>query len=218
MAHLRSLYAEKLVHSIYVSRRPFREFGMSVGSRLLVSAVLVTGPMLFAGAHAESVSVPPFRSIELRGGGHVTLRPGTEQRVTILSGSTRYTKFRRKDDGQLVIDACDRNCPDRYDLQIEIVTPEIHGVAVSGGGEIVSARGFGHQDSIGVAVEGGGAIDVRSIPVSRAEAAVNGGGAIRLRAERQLEAAVDGGGDIRYWGNPAVTSAVDGGGNVSRGG
>jgi hypothetical protein len=126
--------------------------------------------------------------------------------------------MRVKEDGQLVIDACNTDCPPRYDLEIEIVTPRIEGVAIAGGGKIESEGGFGHQDSVAAAVEGGGHIDIRSIDAEHADAAVNGGGHIDLRVERQLEAAVDGGGHIAYWGNPAVTSAVNGGGTVSRGG
>ncbi|HEY1961270.1 MAG TPA: DUF2807 domain-containing protein, partial [Rhizomicrobium sp.] len=99
---------------------------------------------------------------------------------------------------------------------MEIVTPRIAGVAVSGGGKIESERGFGRQDDIAAAVEGGGHIDIRSIDADHADAAVNGGGHIELRAERRLEAAVDGGGHIDYWGDPSVTSAVDGGGTVNK--
>jgi hypothetical protein len=192
---------------------------MSAYPRSLLLLIIAGGALVSSAAlTAETVSVPPFRSIELRGGGHVTLRPGPEQRVTLLSGSARYTQFHVRHEGQLVIHACDNNCPRHYDLEIEIVTPAIQGVALSGGGEIVAERGFGHQRSIGTAIEGGGEIDVRAIPVSSADAAVDGGGDIRLSAERSLEAAVNGGGNISYWGNPSVTSAVDGGGSVNRGG
>ena len=192
---------------------------MSFASRLLLPAFIAEA-MLLAAAHAEPVSVPPFRSVELRGGGHVFLRHGAEQRVVLLKGSTRYTHFthERGNPGQLVVDACNEDCPPQYSLEVEIVTPTIDGVAVSGGGKIESGPGFGRQGSLAAAVEGGGDIDVRSIDAAKASAAVSGGGAIRLRAERRLEAAVDGGGDIRYWGDPAVTSAIDGGGNVSKGG
>lgn len=185
---------------------------------LSMVAILATMPCIAPVAHAETVSVEPFRNVELRGGGHVVLRRGPEQRMTLLSGSTRFTRLHVRENGQLVIDACNEDCPHHYDLEIEIVTPRIAGVAVSGGGKIESARGFGRQESVAAAVEGGGQIDIRSIEADRADAAVNGGGHIELRAERRLEAAVDGGGHIAYWGDPSVTSAVDGGGSVSHGG
>lgn len=167
---------------------------------------------------ASAVSVEPFRSVELRGGGRVILRHGASQRVTMIEGSTQFTRFHVKRDSQLVIEACDDNCPRRYDLEIEIVTPRVDGVAIEGGGKIESDRSFGHQEAIGVAIQGGGHIDVRSIDASHADAAVDGGGNIFLHTERSLEAAVNGGGNISYWGNPSVTSAVSGGGSVNKGG
>jgi hypothetical protein len=174
--------------------------------------------MFNAAFAATIVSAEPFRSVQLRGGGHVLLRQGPQQRIVLVQGSTEYTRFRVKNDGHLVIDACDENCPRHYDLEVEVVTPRIEGVAIEGGGKIESESGFGRQASIGVAIQGGGHIDLRSIDAEHADAAVNGGGNIALRAERSLEAAVNGGGSISYWGNPSVTSAVNGDGNISKGG
>lgn len=165
----------------------------------------------------ETVSVPAFRSIELRGGGHVTLRHGDVQRVTLTRGSTRYTKFHVKDDGQLVIDACNRDCPWVYRLAITIETPAIGGVAVSGGGDIEAESGFARQPKLAAAVSGGGGIDVRAIPATRASAAVSGGGHIRLRALDDLHAAVDGGGKIAMRsGEVAEASATVSGGGAIR--
>src|SRR3954471_4225110 len=137
------------------------------------STLVIQGALPSAASPANNVSVGPFRSIELRGGGHVILRHGSEQRVTLVQGSGEYTRFHMEHDGQLVIDACDEICPHRYDLEAELVLPRIDGVAI----------------------EGGGHIDVRSIDAEHADAAVNGGGNIAVRAERSLQAAVDGGGN-----------------------
>lgn len=167
---------------------------------------------------ATVVPIEPFRGVELRGGGHVVLRHGDVQRVTLVTGSTQFTRFHIKDSHVLAIDACSQNCPHRYDLQVEITTPRIDSVAIEGGGKIESDPGFGKEQQLASAVDGGGEIDIRSIPSDAAEAAINGGGIIKLTATGHLEAAVDGGGDIRYWGDPRVTSAVNGGGSVSKGG
>lgn len=167
---------------------------------------------------AETVSVPHFSQIELRGGGHVTVRHGAAQSVTLTSGSQKYTRFHMRDSRSLIIDACDTRCPNVYDLEIEIVTPDIDGVAIDGGGEIEAQSGFPAQDSISVAVNGGGDIDLHAIKANQAHAAVNGGGKIELTAARQLNAAVAGGGEILYHGNPQVNEAVQGGGSVERAG
>lgn len=165
---------------------------------------------------SEPVSVGHFAQVQLRGGGHVTVRHGAAQSVTLLKGSTRYTKFSIRDGRVLVIDACDGSCPHSYDLDIEIVTPDLVGAAIDGGGEIVAQTGFPARDHFSVAVNGGGEIDVKALHAANVSAAVNGGGDIELTATEQLSAAVNGGGDITYHGNPQVSEAVRGGGSVER--
>jgi hypothetical protein len=166
---------------------------------------------------SEYVPVEAFRSVQLRGGGEVSLRPGPVQRVTILEGSSHVTRFRVRRDGQLQIDACDWNCPQRYRLRIEIQSPRVPDVAVMGGGAIRAAGGFPAQGRLAAAVSGGGAIDLRSVDATDVSAAVNGGGRIEVRPRRTLSAAVNGGGEVRYWGNPQVHMAVHGGGIVRPG-
>ena len=169
------------------------------------------------------VPVAAFKSIQLRGGGEVRLRHGPVQRVTILEGSTAYTTIalknddRRRNPDQLVIDACNRNCPRNYKLKVEIVTPDLTAAAVAGGGAIRTVGGFPAGDTLAVAVNGGGHIDVRSARTDTVAAAVNGGGTIFAQPRASLAAAIRGGGEIRYWGNPSVVTSVQGGGVVKRG-
>jgi hypothetical protein len=165
---------------------------------------------------AETVSVPAFRSVELRGGGHVTVRPGPAQ-VVILDGSTQFTSFSMDNQGQLKIDACNERCPQHYNLTIEIHYPNVLPMAVKGGGSIVAAPGFGPQDNVAAAIAGGGVIDLRSVTADTVAAGVNGGGKIMAGPSKTLAAAVNGGGEVRYAGNPQVTTAIRGGGNVRPG-
>ena len=176
-------------------------------------ALAMSAPAL---ASAESVPVSNFRSVELRGGGDLTIVPGPAQRVTILNGSTQFTTFRMRRDGQLQIDACNARCPHNYNLRIQIESPQVPTVAVHAGGTIVAGRGFAPQAEVVAAVSAGGTIDLRALSADRAVAAVNAGGDIYVRPRASLTAAVSSGGDIHYSGNPAVTMAVQGGGNVSR--
>ena len=177
----------------------------------LFSVAIATAAPLLA---AQSVPVPGFRSVELRGGGEVTLRPGPVQRVTIVDGSTAFTEFHVDRDGRLRIDACNRRCPQRYRLRVEIQSPRTPDVAVRGGGEIRAAAGFPSESSVAAAVSGGGAIDLRAVDAVSVSAAVNGGGQISVRPRANLSAAVNGGGEVLYWGNPQVSMAVHGGGMV----
>jgi len=81
----------------------------------LVTAVLAFAAPAFA---AEVVPVPQFRSVELRGGGALTVVPGPVERVTIVEGSSQFTHMRVEADGKLRIDTCDERCPRTYRLRV----------------------------------------------------------------------------------------------------
>jgi hypothetical protein len=146
----------------------------------------------------------------------VVLRHGVTQSVTLLKGSTQNTRI-TVHGASLEIEACNNSCPHNYDLEIEIVLPEIDGVAIQGGGAIVAEAGFPAQHGVDAAVSGGGDIDLRAIQASNVSAAVNGGGLIKVSTNGTLSAAVNGGGRIAYWGDPKVSEAVSGGGSIDRG-
>ena len=165
---------------------------------------------------ADAVPVPHFQTIELRGGGDVSIVPGPVQRVTIVEGSTQFTTFRVIRDGKLRIDACNERCPRNYPLHIRIESPTVPDVAIAGGGTIRAGGGFAPQHELAAAVMGGGTIDVRSVAASDVSAAINGGGDIYVRPRATLSAAVNGGGDVHYSGNPQVSMAVRGAGDVRR--
>ncbi|HWA90627.1 MAG TPA: DUF2807 domain-containing protein [Rhizomicrobium sp.] len=164
----------------------------------------------------EAVSVGHFEQIQLRGGGHVVVRHGAAQKVSLLKGSSAYTKFWIRDGRELVIDACNDNCPHSYDLDIEIVTPDLGAASIDGGGELVVQGGFPNRDHFAAAVNGGGDLDAHAVSAASVSAAVNGGGDIEVTALKQLSAAVNGGGDITYHGDPQVSEAIRGGGSVDR--
>jgi hypothetical protein len=186
--------------------------------KITLTSGLVCTALVAAPALAQTI-VPAahFDSVELEGGGHVLIRHGDAQQVRLIQGSTEFTRFRVEDGGKLRIDACNRDCPHQYDLEVEITTPRIEALAVDGGGAIDSEGGFPPPPRLALAIEGGGKIDTRAMKADRATAAIDGGGVIRVRAEGELTAAINGGGNIRYWGNPHVTQAIDGGGEVQRG-
>ena len=181
-------------------------------------ALLVSGVLSLAmPATADTVvSLDRFRQIALHGGGEISLKHGDVQRVTLIKGSTAHTTFRLSADGGLEIDACNITCPHQYELKIEIVSPDIRGASIDGGGEIRSDGAFPGQSSFSAAINGGGLIDVRAIRAASAEASVHGGGKILVSANASLAASVAGGGEIIYRGNPAVSQSIAGGGSVER--
>ena len=180
---------------------------------LFAAALAASAPALAT----EVVNVPGFHGVELRGGGVVTVVPGTTQRVTIEEGSSQFTRMHVTADGKLRIDTCNEQCPRVYQLRVVIQSPTVPDLAVSGGGQITTAGGFRSQSQVSAAINGGGRIDVRSVDAVNVSAAVNGGGELLVRPRASLSAAVNGGGHVRYWGNPNVSMAVRGGGSVSPG-
>lgn len=163
----------------------------------------------------EQVPVSGFRSVELRGGGEVIVRPGPVQRVTILEGSSQYTQIYMLRDRKLRIDICNNRCPPRYRLRVEVQSPYAPDVTISGGGAIRATGGFAPQRQLSAAVHGGGTIDARAVAATDVSAAVHGGGQVLVHPRNSLSAAVMGGGEVRYAGNPQVSIAVQGGGSVS---
>lgn len=180
---------------------------------LFAAALVAAAPALAT----ELVPTPHFDAVELRGGGDVVLVPGPTERVTIIEGSTRFTRIYVDRGDSLKIDTCNADCPHNYRLQVEIQSPRVPVLAVSDGGVMNVSGGFAPEHRLVAAVSGGGSIDTRAVEAEDVTAAVNGGGQLLVRARSALTGAVSGGGVVRYWGNPAVTSAIHGGGSVKPG-
>lgn len=160
------------------------------------------------------VPVSAFDSIELRGGGTLTVRHGDRQQVNLISGNLEMTRFSVDEEGQLTIHTCRRSCSN-YRLRVEVVTPDIDALAIHGGGSIRTEGAFPRSRSLAVAITGGGAIDAEAIESASVAASITGGGTIRTHPRSSLAASIMGGGSIRYLGDPHVTSSINGGGTVS---
>jgi hypothetical protein len=175
--------------------------------------------MLFGAASVAAqtaVPLPLFRSIELHDGGHVTLRYGQTQTVTLLKGSTDCAGF-TVNNGRLVIDKYKERCPKKYELEIEIITPSVAEISVTNGGKIKSLGDFPRQTEINTVVSNGGTIDVRTILADRITASVEEGGGIFVKPQVILSASIVSGGQITYWGEARVESSIRHGGAVTKG-
>lgn len=168
-----------------------------------------------AGAEAQAPAASNFQSVELRGGGTVTVRHAPARRVIVRSGGAG--RAIRYEGDKLVIDRCARPCPGGHRIDVEIATPRLAGLAVADGGLIQLDGGFPAQAEVAAAVSSGGTIDMRRLGAAHVTAAVVQGGRILASAGRELTAAVLDGGMVTYWGNPKVTSSVRRGGAVVRG-
>jgi hypothetical protein len=163
------------------------------------------------------VPLAPFSSVELHDGGKVIIQHGPTQRVTLVKGSLDYTRVTIANGGRLVIVKCKSHCPPGYDLEIEIVTPDITRISVADGGTIQSRGSFPRQADIGLAVSQGGTIDIRSMAVDSVTVSVDQGGRIFTTPQAAMFASVAHGGNITYWGEARVKSSIQDGGVVNRG-
>jgi hypothetical protein len=180
----------------------------------LLSLLLVSAAPLAA---QTAVRVAAFSSIELDGGGHVTLRHGLEQTVIFLKGNTDCAQATVGDGGKLIIKKNKGRCPKGYDLEIEIFTPRAAEISVSNGGTIQSRGVFPRQPDIKAVVRHGGTIDIRSITTDRVVASVEEGGGVFAAPAIALSASIVNGGHIRYWGDAKIVSSVRHGGAVIKG-
>ena len=184
------------------------------------SRLLATGIVLLAASASRPMQTPlqlaPFSSIQVNSG-HVVLRSAPSQRVTLLRGSLEYTRVAVTDGGVLAIDKCKVHCPRGYELEIEILMPNVRRISLANGGRIQSLGSFAGQADLRVAVAHGGTIDVRSMPADRVNASVEQGGRILTVPRGSLSARVNQGGVITYWGNARVDSSIQHGGVVNKG-
>ena len=193
-----------------------RDSGRTAARAILCVATLTLSNAATARADTD-VSVPAFKSVELRNGAHAILRHGAKRRVRVVQGNTSESAIRVEEDGRLRIDRCPDGCPRGYRLEVEIVAPEIGALSVTDGGWLRSSGTFPRQANLAAAVESGGTLDVRSMNVAAVAAAVQHGGRILTEPRESLTAAIAQGGAVLYWGNPDVRRSVQHGGVVSRG-
>lgn len=178
--------------------------------------VLTGIPSVETAAQSDPISVAPFRSVELRNGAHAIVRHGPAQRVTFLKGDADHTRITVAGD-RLTIDKCKSKCGRGYELEVEIVTPEVARITVAHGGWIESRGSFPRQAEVDVTVDNGGTIDIRSMSVASVAASVLSGGRILTKPLTEMTASVVDGGNITYWGDAHVTQSIEHGGVIERG-
>ncbi len=182
--------------------------------RWILAALLLIGCAPAPAAAQTPLDVGPFESVELHGGGTITIREGAVQAVRLIEGD-RASVTATVDNGRLSIGRC-RDCPHRR-LRVEIVTPSLESLSVRDGGTIALEGRFADRPRLDLAVGHGGRIDARPLAADEVAAAIAHGGQILTHARRRLDAAVTQGGMIVYWDRPSVSPAIAGGGGVVRG-
>jgi Putative auto-transporter adhesin, head GIN domain len=192
---------------------------MRFAALLAATAIAAAGVTAAPAIAAETVvPVDKFTAVELHGGGTINIRQGPVQRVTLITDDPKVVGLdvtERDHGGRLIISSCKGFCMGRHHLEVEIVTPELNGAVIHGGGHILAEGAFPSQGAVAVAIHGGGDIDLKAVPAQAASASIMGGGKIVVSAQNSLSASIMGGGAIHYAGHPAVSSSIHGGGAIS---
>ncbi len=184
---------------------------------LAAAAIGVTAAPAIAAAQTV-VPVETFTAVELHGGGTINIHQGPVQRVTLITDDPKVVGLEvieRDRGGRLIISSCKGFCRGHHHLEVEIVTPELNGAVIHGGGHILAEGAFPSQGAVSAAIHGGGDIDLKAVPAQAASASIMGGGKIVVSAQNSLSASIMGGGAIHYAGHPAVSSSIHGGGAIS---
>ncbi len=192
----------------------FNKMLTSAVALLMVAAIPdAAAKQSVAFTEGEPVSLPAFNALALKGGGTVTVTASSDYSVNVVEGGERVELFM---DGNSLQIRCRNPCRGNVKRILTVTVPAIESVAIAGGGRITFEQGFEAQGELHAAVVGGGTIDAFAVQARDVNAAVTGGGSLKVTASDSLNAAVVGGGSIVYDGDPEVATSTIGGGSVSR--
>ncbi|MHB8906840.1 MAG: head GIN domain-containing protein [Melioribacteraceae bacterium] len=182
----------------------------------------------------ESRKVAEFRKIEAGGAFsiHVKVGPATSIRISAEENLLGYIRTNVKGN-TLVIDTR-KNISPRKQILIEITTPYLNDIEVSGANDIeieginetefdVDLSGAGNIHLIGeveklrAELSGAGNINARELKAKEVLISVSGAASADVYATKYLDASVSGVGSIDYYGNPEKTRTnVSGVGSITR--
>jgi hypothetical protein len=185
-------------------------------------------------AAAQYRQVPPFSCTELAGTNSVTVRIGEARAVVVRADENLLDRVTtRVGAGKLTIGDLG-SFTARSPMAVEIGTPSLEAVALTGDG-IVSVAGAGGNhftvqlagtglvqvsgavDRLDARLDGTGNLELGDLPARDVEAILSGTGRVVVKPRRTLDASVPGTGSIVYRGHPAkVTTSITGTGAVVR--
>lgn len=183
---------------------------------------------------AQHRHVPPFSRIELAGTNSVTVRIGAARAVVVRADENLLDRVTtRVVGGRLTIGDLG-SFTARSPMTVEIGTPSLEAVALTGDG-IVSVAGAGGRhltvqlagtglvqvsgavDRLDARLDGTGNLELGDLPARDVQAVLSGTGRVVVKPSGTLDASVPGTGSIVYRGHPArVTTSITGTGTVVR--
>lgn len=174
-------------------------------------------------ADEQTRKVDAFTEISLRIGTKVHLEQGEKQNLEIIAKpSTLEEIITEVKDGKLIIRFPNKDffwkAFQPGDITINITTPEINGLGVSGSGDIIAEDQI-KTKILDLAVSGSGNIRLSDLSAERVKSAISGSGDIVLagkRAAQDLSVAISGSGNFKGLSYSAddVSIKIIGSGNV----
>ena len=174
-------------------------------------------------AEEQTRKVDPFTEISLRIGAKVHLEQGAKTNLEIVAKpSTLDEIITEVKDGKLIIRFPNKDFFWKTfqpgDITINITTPEIKGLGISGSGDIIAEDQI-KTKTLDMAVSGSGNIRLSDLSAERVKSAISGSGDIVLAgkiAARDLSVAISGSGNFKGLDYSAddVTIKISGSGNV----
>ncbi|HEX7583055.1 MAG TPA: head GIN domain-containing protein [Prolixibacteraceae bacterium] len=174
-------------------------------------------------AEEQTRKVDPFTEISLRIGAKVHLEQGAKTNLEIVAKpSTLDEIITEVKDGKLIIRFPNKDFFWKTfqpgDITINITTPEIKGLGISGSGDIIAEDQI-KTKTLDMAVSGSGNIRLSDLSAERVKSAISGSGDIVLAgktAAQDLSVAISGSGNFKGLDYSAddVTIKIAGSGNV----
>ncbi len=185
--------------------------GAALMLALVIPAAVAKDRLSFT--QGQSVTVPAFSALQVFDGGSITVRQSGSYTVTVRQGASRVELF--NDGGTLTIQ-CRKPCRNNVRRVLEVTAPLVNNVTVRGGGSVTFSGGFSPLQRFDADISRGGSIDAFGVSATEVNAAVTGGGTIRVTVTETLGASVVGAGQIIYDGDPSVSYGKIAGGTIQK--
>lgn len=181
---------------------------------------------------SQTRQVDSFGRIDLRGSSDVEIRQGDERVVVVEADDNLLDLITTDVRGETLVISSRRPYSSRLGVRVQVTTPNLSAVSVSGSGDItidglsspsfeISVQGSGdvaaagEVDRLEVRIMGSGDVELFALRAREAKVSIAGSGDAELEVSEALDATIQGSGDIVYRGHPPkVTQRVHGSGDV----
>ena len=183
-------------------------------------------------AKTEARAVGSFSKIDLSGAPDVEVTVGPAASVAVTADDNLLPLIETTVDGETLKIDSKHSYSTSIGVTVKITVPSLHGVLVTGSGDIhaaglkegeleasVTGSGditlSGNVDRLRAHIVGSGDLRAGDLAAKNVSVGVTGSGDAAVRATEQLDASVTGSGNVRYAGNPTkVGRNVTGSGDI----